>query len=124
MSASFSTSNMAPDAVMQYALPDLLHITVDMDKLQLRRDRLLEALRGAGYQVHTPEGTFYLLVRSPVDDESAFVRRLAQDKVLAMSGACSRCPGTSGSRSPRRTTWSNERSPCSRRRSAKPADAG
>ena len=93
MSASFSTSNMAPDAVMQYALPDLLHITVDMNKLQLRRDRLLEALRGAGYQVHTPEGTFYLLVRSPVDDESAFVRRLAQDKVLAMSGDMFEMPG-------------------------------
>jgi aspartate aminotransferase len=94
MSASFSTSNMAPDAVMQYALPDLLHITVDMNKLQLRRDRLLEALRGAGYQVHTPEGSFYLLVRSPIDDESAFVRRLMEDKVVAMSGDMFEMPGS------------------------------
>ena len=93
MSASFSTSNMAPDAVMQYALPDLLHISVDMNKLQLRRDRLLEALRAAGYQVHTPEGTFYLLVRSPVDDESSFVRRLMEDKVVAMSGDMFEMPG-------------------------------
>jgi aspartate aminotransferase len=84
---------MAPDAVMQYALPDLLHITVDMNKLQLRRDRLLEALRAAGYQVHTPEGTFYLLVRSPIDDESAFVRRLMEDKVVAMSGDMFEMPG-------------------------------
>jgi aspartate aminotransferase len=94
MSASFSTSNMAPDAVMQYALPDLLHITVDMNKLQLRRDRLLEALRAAGYQVHTPEGSFYLLVRSPIDDESAFVRRLMEDKVLAMAGDMFEMPGS------------------------------
>ena len=94
MSASFSTSNMAPDAMMQYALPDLLHITVDMNKLQLRRDRLLEALRAAGYQVHTPEGTFYLLVRSPIDDESAFVRRLMEDKVVAMSGDMFEMPGS------------------------------
>jgi aspartate aminotransferase len=93
MSASFSTSNMAPDAVMQYALPDLLHISVDMNTLQLRRDRLLDALRDVGYQVHTPEGTFYLLVRSPIDDEGAFVRRLAQDKVLAMPGTMFEMPG-------------------------------
>ncbi|TMK15696.1 MAG: aminotransferase class I/II-fold pyridoxal phosphate-dependent enzyme [Actinobacteria bacterium] len=93
MSAGLATSNMAPDAVMQYALPDLLHITVDMERLQLRRDRLLEALRAAGYQVHTPEGTFYLLVRSPIDDEGAFVRRLAQDKILAMSGDMFEMPG-------------------------------
>jgi aspartate aminotransferase len=93
MSASLSTSNMAPDAVMQYALPDLLHITVDMRKLQLRRDRLLEALRAVGYQVHTPEATFYLLVRSPIDDQGVFVRRLAQDKVLAMSGDMFEMPG-------------------------------
>ena len=50
-------------------------------------------MRGAGFQVHTPEGTFYLLVRSPIDDESAFVRRLAQDKVLAMSGDMFEMPG-------------------------------
>jgi aspartate aminotransferase len=93
MAASLATSNMAPDAVMQYALPDLLHITVDMNKLQLRRDRLLEALRAAGYEVHTPEGTFYLLVRSPIDDEWAFVRRLAEDKVVAMSGDMFEMPG-------------------------------
>ena len=93
MSASFSTSNLAPDAVMQYALPDLLDIVVDMNKLQLRRDRLLEALRSAGYQVQTPEGTFYLLVRSPNDDEGAFVGRLAQDKVLAMPGSMFEMPG-------------------------------
>ena len=93
MSAGLSTSNLAPDALMQYALPDLLHITVDMDRLQRRRDRLLEALRATGYQVHTPEATFYLLVRSPVEDEGAFVRRLAQDKVLAMPGNMFEMPG-------------------------------
>ena len=91
--AAFASANMAPDAVMQYALPDLLDITVDMGRLQRRRDVLLGALRDAGYDVHTPEGTFYLLVRSPIPDEVAFVRRLAKDKVLAMPGAMFEMPG-------------------------------
>ena len=38
-------------------------------------------------------GTFYLLVRSPIDDESAFAQRLAQDKVLAMPGTMFEMPG-------------------------------
>ena len=91
--AAFASANMAPDAVMQYALPDLLDITVDMGRLQRRRDTLLGALRDAGYDVHTPEGTFYLLVRSPIPDEVAFVRRLAKGKVLAMPGNMFEMPG-------------------------------
>lgn len=86
LSATFATANMAPDAVMQYALPDLLGIEVDMGRLQRRRDRLVGALRAAGYEVSAPEATFYLLVRSPIEDEVAFARRLANDKVAVMPG--------------------------------------
>jgi aspartate aminotransferase len=92
MSAAFSTGNAAPDAVMQYALPDLLDITVDMNRLQRRRDRLLEALSNAGYDVHTPEATFYLLVRSPIDDGLTFARRLAEEKVLVLAGSAFEMP--------------------------------
>jgi aspartate aminotransferase len=91
--AALSSSNTGPDALMQYALPDLLDITVDMGHLQERRDALLAALRDAGYEVQTPEATFYLLVRSPIPDEVAFMRRLAKDKVLAMPGAMFEMPG-------------------------------
>jgi aspartate aminotransferase len=92
MGAAFSTGNAAPDAVMQYALPDLLDITVDMGRLQHRRDRLLESLRNAGYDVHTPEATFYLLVRSPAGDGLAFARKLAEEKVLVLPGSAFEMP--------------------------------
>lgn len=88
-----STGNTLPDAVMQYALPDLEDIVVDMDRLQQRRDRVLAALRGAGYDVQTPEATFYLLVRSPDPDDRAFAERLMQDKVLVLPGAVCEMPG-------------------------------
>jgi aspartate aminotransferase len=93
MAATFATGNAAPDAVMQYALPDLLDVEVDMGRLQRRRDRMLEALRAAGYVVHTPEATFYLLVRSPIEDEIAFTRRLAEDGVLVLPGSAFEMPG-------------------------------
>jgi aspartate aminotransferase len=50
-------------------------------------------LRGAGYSVHTPEATFYLLVRAPIDDELAFARRLAEDTVLVLPGSAFEMPG-------------------------------
>ena len=93
MVAAISSGNMLPDAVMQYALPDIEGIVLDVRRLQRRRDRVLEALRSFGYRVHTPEATFYLLPRSPIDDDLAFARRLAQEKVLVLPGRACEMPG-------------------------------
>ncbi|MDP9298314.1 MAG: aminotransferase class I/II-fold pyridoxal phosphate-dependent enzyme [Actinomycetota bacterium] len=93
LAAAFATSNGLPDAIMQYALPDLEHIVLDMKRIELRRDRMLEALRQMGYDVHTPEATFYLLPRSPIDDDVAFARRLARDKVIVLPGRACEMPG-------------------------------
>jgi aspartate aminotransferase len=88
-----ATGNALPDAVMQYALPDLEGLVVDVGRLQRRRDRMLDALRAAGYEVGTPEATFYLLVRSPDPDDAAFARRLAADDVLVLPGSVCELPG-------------------------------
>jgi aspartate aminotransferase len=49
-----------PNAVMQYAVPDLDRLTIDQTALTRRRDRLMATLSSAGYPVLAPEGTFYL----------------------------------------------------------------
>jgi aspartate aminotransferase len=91
--AAFSTSNGLPDAIMQYALPDIEGILLDMKRIQLRRDRMLEALRGMGYEVPTPEATFYLLCRCPIEDDLEFSRRLAREKVMVLPGRACELPG-------------------------------
>ena len=48
-----------PNALLQHALPDLENLSIDLVRLQARRDRMVKALREMGYQLHTPEGTFY-----------------------------------------------------------------
>ena len=93
LAAAFATSNGLPDAIMQYALPDLEHIVLDMKRIELRRDRMLEALREMGYTVHTPEATFYLLPRCPIEDDLEFARRLARDKVIVLAGRACEMPG-------------------------------
>ena len=83
-----------PNALLQHALPDLEKLSIDIEHLQAKRDRLVTALSEMGYELHSPEGTFYLLVRSPLADDMAFCRRLAENSVLVLPGSVFEMPGT------------------------------
>jgi aspartate aminotransferase len=82
-----------PNAVMQYALPELEQQPFDVERLERRRDMMVDALTGMGYQVHPSEGTFYLFPRSPMPDDEAFARLLAEQQILVMPGAMFETPG-------------------------------
>jgi aspartate aminotransferase len=82
-----------PVAPLQHAIADLDAFVVDVDRLQARRDRLVTELREQGYTLIEPEGTFYILVRSPIDDDEAFCRILASHDVLVLPGAMFEMPG-------------------------------
>ena len=88
-----TTGYAIPNAVMQYALPALEQQSIDVARLERRSDLMVDALTAMGYQVHRPEGTFYLFPRSPIADDEAFVRRLAADGILVMPGALFETPG-------------------------------
>jgi aspartate aminotransferase len=51
------------------------------------------ALRGQGYELLVPEGTFYILVRSPLDDDLAFVELLNARDVFVLPGSVFEMPG-------------------------------
>jgi len=82
-----------PNAVMQYAVPHLEALSVDVAELAAKRDRLVTALREMGYEVSSPEGTFYLWPRSPIPDDEGFVAALGRRGVLVMPGALFETPG-------------------------------
>jgi aspartate aminotransferase len=75
-----------PDAIMQYALPEIEELCIDLDRLRRRRDILVDALGAQGYSVHVPEGAFYLLPRSPIPDDVAFAKVLADRDVFVLPG--------------------------------------
>jgi aspartate aminotransferase len=83
-----------PNALMQHALADLEKLSIDIPRLQARRDRMVAALRGMGYQLNSPEGTFYLLVQSPLADDGAFIQLLSEEKILCLPGSTYEMPGT------------------------------
>jgi aspartate aminotransferase len=75
-----------PNALLQHALADLDTISIDMARMQGKRDGMVEALRTIGYEVHAPQGTFYLLPRSPWPDDRAFTTLLEEHDILCLPG--------------------------------------
>lgn len=82
-----------PISVLQHAVPDLEAVSIDLGTLQRRRDRLVAALRDEGYELVEPEATFYVLVRSPIEDDMAFCRRLNDHDVFVLPGSMFEMPG-------------------------------
>ncbi len=89
----FAVGYAFPNAVMQYALPELETQSIDIAALERRRDMMVDALTEMGYEVHRPQGTFYLWPRSPLGDDEAFAQILADRGVLVMPGTVFETPG-------------------------------
>lgn len=91
--AQLVTGFAFPNALLQHALPDIEDLSIDVQHLQEKRDWLVRELREVGYELHVPQGTFYLLVRSPLADDNAFLDRLAAHDVFCLPGSLVECPG-------------------------------
>jgi len=73
-------------AIWQHVVLQSLDETIDPAIYQQRRDVLCDALEAIGYQVLRPEGAFYVFLKTPIPDDIAFTRRLAEEGVLAVPG--------------------------------------
>jgi aspartate aminotransferase len=91
--AQLATGFSFPNALLQHAIDDLEGLSIDVAALERRRDRLVGALRGMGYDTTLPEGTFYVLARSPIDDDVAFAELLAEEHILTLPGSIVEVPG-------------------------------
>jgi aspartate aminotransferase len=80
------TGIATPTALMQRAVPRLLALRHDLAWLSLWRARVLDELRGAGYQPVEPDGTLFVYVPTPpgYNDDFEFVSELAARRVLAL----------------------------------------
>ena len=82
-----------PNALLQHAIGDIEELSIDIGAIQARRDRMVPALRSMGYEATDPEGTFYVMVRSPDRDDMAFTDRLAELGALVLPGTIVETPG-------------------------------
>jgi aspartate aminotransferase len=82
-----------PNADLQHAIGDIERLSIDVGALERRRDRFVPALRELGYEATMPEGTFYVMVRAPIEDDEAFAAALADHGVLVLPGSVVEVPG-------------------------------
>ena len=75
-----------PNAVMQYALPHLEQLSIDVEALARRRDTLTNVLTARGHSVLPPEGTFYLWVKWAGTNPERLWNALADRGVFVMPG--------------------------------------
>ncbi len=73
-------------AIMQWLVNKLLDVSIDVNYYQVKRDRIYQTLKGAGYDLIKPDGTFYVFPRAPGDDALAFMQKAMQLKILVVPG--------------------------------------
>ncbi len=80
-------------ALMQRVISMALDACVDTGKYQKRRDRFADILQDAGYDFIMPQGAFYFFPRTPIPDDTEFVRLLQEELILAVPGSGFGMPG-------------------------------
>ena len=73
-------------AIWQRVILESLDETIGPAIYEQRRNVLCDALQAIGYEVRRPEGAFYVFLKTPIPDDIAFTRRLAEEGVLAVPG--------------------------------------
>lgn len=83
-----------PNSLLMHAIEDIEELCIDLKKIQKRRDRLVTALQEIGYKVHiVPEGTFYLLVSSPIVNDWEFFNIIVDENIFVLPGTVVDMPG-------------------------------
>ena len=80
-------------SLIQKAVARCLGEKTDVTFYDRNRTMLYEGLTKLGFTCIKPEGAFYLWVKSPVEDEEAFVNEGKKHHILMVKGRAFGCPG-------------------------------
>ena len=80
-------------ALWQWVVAEVGDQVIDVAPYREKRDLMYEGLRKIGYECVKPQGAFYVFPRTPIDDDVAFVRLLAEEGVLTVPGSGFGMPG-------------------------------
>jgi aspartate aminotransferase len=80
-------------ALWQWVVAEVGDLTIDVAPYREKRDLMYAGLTRIGYRCVKPQGAFYVFPRTPIDDDVAFVRMLAEEGVLTVPGSGFGMPG-------------------------------
>src|SRR6266850_2116022 len=88
-----STRLVNAPALWQWVVAEVGDQVIDVGPYREKRDLMYEGLTRIGYQCVKPQGAFYVFPKTPIDDDVAFVRLLAEEGVLTVPGSGFGMPG-------------------------------
>ncbi|MBN7773274.1 pyridoxal phosphate-dependent aminotransferase [Clostridium aminobutyricum] len=80
-------------SLMQRMVARCLDCSVDIEIYNRNREALYNGLTDFGYECIKPEGSFYLFVKAPIEDDVAFCRVAKDYRILIVPGSAFGCPG-------------------------------
>jgi aspartate aminotransferase len=80
-------------ALWQWVVAEVGDQAIDVAPYREKRDLMYAGLTRIGYRCVKPQGAFYVFPRTPIDDDVAFVRMLADEGVLTVPGSGFGMPG-------------------------------
>lgn len=80
-------------SLIQKAVAACLDEQTDVAYYDKNRELLYNSLTNMGFTCIKPQGAFYLWVKSPVEDEEAFVQAAKKHHILFVKGSAFACPG-------------------------------
>jgi aspartate aminotransferase len=80
-------------ALWQWVVAEVGDLVIDVAPYREKRDLMYGGLTRIGYECVKPQGAFYVFPRTPIDDDVAFVRLLAEEGVLTVPGSGFGMPG-------------------------------
>lgn len=80
-------------SLIQKAIAECVNITCDMSEYEKNRDILYNGLIDNGYECKKPQGTFYLFLKSPIQNEKEFCNIAKNFNILMVPGSSFAMPG-------------------------------
>ena len=80
-------------SLMQLVIERCVDAQCDVGYYERNRNALYNGLKELGFECIKPQGAFYLWVKSPVEDEKAFVAKGKEYHILMVPGSSFACPG-------------------------------
>lgn len=80
-------------SLMQRVILRCVDVEADVEAYDRNRNLLYTSLNDYGFTCIKPQGAFYLFMKSPLEDEAAFVELCREYHVLVVPGSSFACPG-------------------------------
>lgn len=80
-------------SLMQLVIGECIDTVPDLTVYRENRDRLYHRLTALGFEAPVPEGAFYIFLKSPVEDETVFLEKAKEERILMVPGSSFACPG-------------------------------